>query len=158
MILRGKNKTAIEFGTGDVAIGSKVSIVGSEVQGLVELSEIEPGLIGRKKISECKSDVDMRFANIESLDVVIHSLAKLRKAMEKEMLRKNECGIAVVIPVEMESDNDCDCEECTCEECPLREEASQEETSQEENSQEETSEEVSTKEVNVDSEEEKTAE
>ena len=146
MILRGKNKTAIEFGTGDVAIGSKVSIVGSEVQGLVELSEIEPGLIGRKKTSECKSDVDMRFANIESLDVVIHSLAKLRKAMEKEMLRKNECGIAVVIPVDMESDNDC--EECTCEECPLREEASQKETSEE----------VSTKEVNIDLEKEKTAE
>lgn len=80
------NNLQVVFGTGDIAI--KTGCKGNYHPGVMQFVEVEPSLIGQRKhignnekIKTDEAPVTLVFNKIESLDVVINQLLKLREVM-----------------------------------------------------------------------------
>ncbi|MER2058813.1 MAG: hypothetical protein ABTA16_08320 [Niallia sp.] len=80
------NNLQVVLGTGDIAI--KTGCKGNYHPGVIQFEEVEPSLIGQRKhignnekIKADEAPVTLVFNKIESLDVVINQLLKLREVM-----------------------------------------------------------------------------
>jgi hypothetical protein len=94
IVKMSKNSVEVQFGTGDILIGS--GMMGDYESGLVSLVPHEPQPIGNY-IKHENPHVDMSdipisliFQNVESLDVLIERLQTTRKYMTGELDIKNE--------------------------------------------------------------------
>lgn len=83
-MIRHSLRTLVEFGNGTVALSPRLSVEGI---GLLGLDVCEPHEIGELlRESDRKDDINdcaviLAFKNVESLDVVIEDLNRIRKAM-----------------------------------------------------------------------------
>lgn len=86
MPIMNENNIKIFFGIGDIAI--KTGCKENKSPGVIQFIEVEPSSIG-KPMSICNDEklkieeapVSLVFNKIESLDVVINQLLKLRRTM-----------------------------------------------------------------------------
>lgn len=89
-----KNTIQVQFGTGDILIGS--GMMGDYEQGLVSLVPQEPKPIGSYAKHENpfvemnEIPVSLIFQNVDSLDVLIERLQKTRTYMTGELDIKSE--------------------------------------------------------------------
>ena len=86
MPIKDENNLQVVLGTGDIAI--KTGCKGYFHPGVMQFVEVEPSIIGQRKLignnEKIKSDeapVTLIFNKIESLDVVINQLLKLREVI-----------------------------------------------------------------------------
>lgn len=94
IIKTDENNVQVQFGTGDILIGS--GMMGDYESGLVSLVPHEPQPIGNyvkhenPNVNMSDIPVSLIFKNVESLDVLIERLQTTRKYMTGELDIKNE--------------------------------------------------------------------
>lgn len=86
MPILNENNLQVVFGSGDITI--KTGCKGDMYPSVVQFVEMEPSLIGQcidigtnEKMNIDEAPISLVFNKIESLDVVINQLLKLRRTM-----------------------------------------------------------------------------
>lgn len=126
MILEGKKQTRVVYGMGDIANETSVKVDGfnQKVEGLLMINELDvEKAIGTAVPlkGELESPLVLEFKNIESLDVLIYKLLKLKEKMACEQSALTQQDDEVFI-LEFQNDDvedglekhSCDCETCKC--------------------------------------------
>ncbi|MER2172040.1 MAG: hypothetical protein ABS938_15575 [Psychrobacillus psychrodurans] len=99
MPVKNKNIQVI-FGTGDIGVG--ISCFRNGTPGIAQFTEIEPKKIGEEINEEKKTEgsnealVTLIFNKVESLDVVIYQLQRLKEKMVEDKYELTQSGEIII--------------------------------------------------------------